>query len=53
MDLLFAALPIGFLIFVLTKKNGLSSTVAFGLAAVLTYFIRIGFSKTSPTCAIR
>jgi lactate permease len=51
MDLLFAALPIGFLIFVITKKNGLPSTVAFALAALMTYFIRIGFFKTSPNLA--
>ena len=51
MDLVFAALPIGFLIFVITKKNGLPSTVAFALAALLTYFIRIGFFKTSPNLA--
>lgn len=40
MDLFFAAVPIAFLIFVMTKKNGLPSTVAFrakfslGLSAV-------------------
>jgi lactate permease len=51
MDLVFAALPIGFLIFVITKKNGLPSTVAFALAALLTYFIRIGFFRTSPNLA--
>jgi lactate permease len=47
MDLFFAALPIAFLIFVMTKKNGLPSTVAFALAALLTYLIRIGFFRTS------
>ena len=51
MDLVFAALPIGFLIFVITKKKGLPSTVAFALAALLTYLIRIGFFKTSPNLA--
>ncbi len=51
MDLLFAALPIGLLIFVITKKNGLPSTVAFALAALLTYLIRIGFFETRPNLA--
>ena len=51
MDLVFAALPIGFLIFVITKKNGLPSTVAFAFAALLTYFIRIGYFMTSPNLA--
>jgi lactate permease len=51
MDLFFAALPIGFLVFVMTKKNGLPSTVAFALAALLTYLIRIWFFKTSPNLA--
>jgi lactate permease len=51
MDLFFAALPIGLLIFVMTKKNGLPSTVAFALAALLTYFVRIWFFKTSPNLA--
>ncbi|HYY27507.1 MAG TPA: L-lactate permease [Chthoniobacterales bacterium] len=47
MDLFFAALPIGFLIFVMTKKNGLPSTIAFALAALTTYVIRIAYFKTS------
>ena len=51
MDLVFAALPIGFLIFAITKKNGLPSTVAFALAALLAYLVRIGFFKTSPNLA--
>ena len=51
MDLFFAALPIVLLIFVMTKKNGLPSTVAFALAALLTYFVRIWFFKTSPNLA--
>ena len=51
MDLLFAALPIGFLIFVMTKKKGMPSTAAFALAALLTYVIRIAFFKTSPNLA--
>jgi lactate permease len=51
MDLFFAALPIGLLIFVMTKKNGLPSTVAFALAALLTYVVRIWFFKTSPNLA--
>jgi lactate permease len=51
MDLFFAALPIGLLIFVMTKKNGLPSTVAFALAALLTYLVRIWFFKTSPNLA--
>src|SRR5215469_8463751 len=51
MDLFFAAVPIAFLIFVMTKKNGLPSTVAFGLAALLTYLVRISYFKTSPNLA--
>jgi lactate permease len=51
MDVFFAALPIGFLIFVMTKKNGLPSMVAFGLAALLTYAVRIWFFETSPNLA--
>jgi lactate permease len=51
MDVFFAALPIGFLIFVMTKKNGLPSTVAFALAALLTYAVRIWFFRTSPNLA--
>src|SRR5262245_6131997 len=51
MDLFFAALPIGFLVFAMTKKNGLPSTVAFALAALLTYVVRIWFFKTSPNLA--
>ena len=51
MDLFFAALPIGLLIFVMTKKNGLPSTVAFALAALLTFVVRIWFFKTSPNLA--
>jgi lactate permease len=51
MDLFFAALPIVLLIFVMTKKNGLPSTVAFALAALLTYLVRIWYFKTSPNLA--
>jgi lactate permease len=51
MDLFFAALPIGFLIFVMTKKNGLPSTIAFALAALMTYLVRIWFFKTSLNLA--
>ena len=51
MDVFFAALPIGFLIFVMTKKNGLPSTVAFALAALLTYLVRIWYFQTSPNLA--
>jgi lactate permease len=51
MDLFFAALPIVLLIFVMTKKNGLPSAVAFALAALLTYLVRIWFFKTSPNLA--
>src|SRR6516225_12244217 len=51
MDVFFAALPIGLLIFVMTKKNGLPSTVAFALAALLTYVVRIWFFKTGPNLA--
>ncbi len=51
MELVFAALPIGFLIFVMTKKKGMPSTVAFALAALLTYTIRIAFFKTNVNLA--
>src|SRR5262245_58922272 len=51
MDLFFAALQIGFLVFVMMKKNGLPSTVAFALAALLTYLVRIWFFKTIPNLA--
>jgi lactate permease len=51
MELVFAALPIGFLIFVMTKKKGMPSTVAFALAALLTYIIRIAFFKTNANLA--
>ena len=51
MDLFFAAIPIVVLIFVMTKKNGLPSTVAFALAALLTYLVRILYFKTSPSLA--
>ncbi|MGA8658457.1 MAG: L-lactate permease [Chthoniobacterales bacterium] len=51
MDLFFAAVPIAFLIFVMTKKKGLPSTAAFALAALLTYVVRIWYFKTSPNLA--
>jgi lactate permease len=51
MELVFAALPIGFLIFVMTKKKGMPSTLAFALAALLTYIIRIVFFKTNVNLA--
>jgi lactate permease len=51
MDVFLAAAPIAFLIFVMTKKNGLPSTVAFALAALLTYVIRVSYFKTSPNLA--
>jgi lactate permease len=51
MELFFAALPIGFLIFVMTKKKGMPSTIAFALAALLTYIIRIAFFKTNANLA--
>jgi lactate permease len=51
MELFFAALPIGFLIFVMTKKKGMPSTVAFALAALLTYIIRIAFFRTNANLA--
>jgi lactate permease len=51
MELVFAALPIAFLIFVMTKKKGMPSTVAFALAALLTYLIRIAFFKTNANLA--
>lgn len=51
MDLFFAALPIALLIFAMTKKKGVPSTIAFALAALLTYVIRIWYFKTSPNMA--
>ena len=51
MDLFFAALPIVLLIFVMTKKKGVPSTIAFAMAALLTYVIRIWYFKTSPNLA--
>ena len=51
MDFFFAAFPIAFLILVMTKKRGLPSTIAFALAALLTYAIRLWFFKTSPNLA--
>jgi hypothetical protein len=51
MNLFFAALPIVFLIFVMTKKNGLPSTVAFALAALIAYGVRIWFFGASPNLA--
>jgi lactate permease len=51
MDLVFAALPIGLLIFVMTKKRGMPSTVAFALAALVTYIIRIAYFKTNANLA--
>ncbi len=51
MDIVLAALPIAFLIFVMTKKKALPSTIAFALAALLTYAIRIWFFRTSPNLA--
>jgi len=51
MDLFFAAVPIAFLIFVMTKRDGLPSTVAFALAALLTYLVRISYFKTNPNLA--
>jgi lactate permease len=51
MELVFAALPIAFLIFVMTKKKGMPSTVAFALAALLTYIIRIAFFNTNANLA--
>src|SRR5262245_20669956 len=51
MDLFFAAVPIAFLIFVMTMKNGPPSTVAFALAALLTYLVRIWYFNTSLNLA--
>src|SRR6516165_2212354 len=48
MDTFFAAVPIAFLIFVMTKRKGLPSTIAFAFAALLTYLVRIWYFKTSP-----
>ena len=47
MDVFFAAVPIAFLIIAMTKKNGLPSAIAFALAALLTYLIRIWYFRTS------
>jgi lactate permease len=46
-DFLFAALPIAFLIVVMTKPNPLPSTVAFFLAAVLAYLLRLVYFGTA------
>src|SRR5262245_53602950 len=51
MDLFFAAVPIAFLIFVMTKKNGLPSTVSFALAALMTYVGRTSYFETRPNLA--
>jgi len=51
MDLFFAAVPIAFLIFVMTKKKGVPSAIAFALAALLTYLVRLWYFKTSPSLA--
>jgi len=45
-DFLLAALPIGFLIFVMTKPRPLPSAKAFFLAAVLAYGIRAAYFQT-------
>lgn len=47
-DFLFAALPIAVLIFVMTKPRPLPSTVAFALAAVLAYAIRLFWFGSAP-----
>src|SRR5215470_2252069 len=51
MDLFFATVPIASLIFVMTKKGGLPSTVAFALAALLTYLVRTLYFETSGNLA--
>ncbi len=47
-DFLFAAFPIAVLIFVMTKPRPLPSTVAFALAAVLAYAIRLFWFGSVP-----
>ncbi len=47
MNLFFAALPIAFLIFVMTKPRPMPSPIAFAIAAALAYLIRI-FVFDSP-----
>src|SRR5262245_30687268 len=51
MHLFFVDVPTAFLIFVMTNRYGLPSTVAFALAALLTYLVRISYSKTNPNLA--
>jgi lactate permease len=46
-DFVFAALPIAFLVFVMTKRNPLSSPLAFLLAALLALGIRFFFFGSS------
>lgn len=45
-DFLLAALPIGFLVFVMTKPRPLPSAKAFFLTAVLAYGIRAAYFHT-------
>ena len=47
MDLFFAALPIVFLIVVMTKPNPLPATVAFSLAAALAFTVRLSYFRTA------
>ena len=46
-DFLLAALPIAFLIIVMTKPNPLPSTIAFFLAAALAYLLRLVYFHTA------
>jgi lactate permease len=47
MDLFLAALPIVFLIVVMTKPNPLPATVAFSLAAALAFTVRLSYFRTA------
>ena len=46
-DFLFAALPILFLIAVMTKPKPLPSTVAFILTSALAYVVRFGYFRNT------
>jgi lactate permease len=46
-DLFLAALPIVFLIVVMTKPNPLPATVAFSLAAALAFIVRLSYFRTA------
>ncbi|HEY5707302.1 MAG TPA: L-lactate permease [Terrimicrobiaceae bacterium] len=46
-ELLFAALPIAFLVVVMTKPKPLPSTIAFFLAAALAFTVRLAYFRTA------